>query len=82
MRSNWRSSPRALPRALRFGRGPTRALVLQALAVVALLADAVVLARVRAALAAGHQVAAVPARLAQGRAERRVLLDVAAGGEV
>lgn len=44
---------------------PTCALVLQTLAVVSLLTDAVVLSGVRAALTAGHQVAAIPARFAQ-----------------
>lgn len=56
--------------------------MLQALAVVALLADAVVLSRVRAALAARHHVAAVSARFTQRGAAGRVVLDVAAGGEV
>ena len=60
----------------------TCALVLQALPEVALLADAVVLARVRATPAAGHQVAAVESSLTQGGAERQVLLDVASSGQV
>lgn len=61
---------------------PTCALVLQTFAVVALLADAVVLSRVRAALAAGHQVAAIPASVAQRGTERQIFLDVAARREV
>lgn len=60
----------------------TCTLVLQALAVVSLLADAVVLPGVRAALAAGHHVAAVAARFAQRGAARQSFLDVAARGEV
>lgn len=56
--------------------------MLQPLAVVALLADAVVLSRVRAALAAGHQVTAIPPSFTQGGTERQVFLDVAAGREV
>lgn len=56
--------------------------MLQTLPVVALLADAVVLSRVCAALAAGHQVTAIPAGVAQRGAERQILLDVAARGEV
>lgn len=56
--------------------------MLQTLAIVALLADAVVLSRVRAALAAGHQVAAIPASFAQRGTERQVFLDVAARREV
>lgn len=61
---------------------PTCALVLQALAVVSLLADAVVLSRVRAALTARHQVAAIPACFTQRGAPRQVFLDVAACREV
>lgn len=61
---------------------PTCALVLQTLAIVSLLTDAVVLSRVRAALAAGHQVTAIHACLAEGGAARQVVLDVAACGEV
>ena len=61
---------------------PTCALVLQPLAVVSLLADAVVLSRVRAALTAGHHVAAIPARVTQRGAARQILLDVAAWREV
>lgn len=61
---------------------PTCALVLQTLAVVALLADAVVLSRVCAALAAGHQVAAILAGFAQRGTERQIFLDVAARREV
>lgn len=61
---------------------PTCALVLQALPVVPLLADAVVLSGVCATLAACHQVAAIPACFAQRRAAWQVLLDVAACGEV
>lgn len=56
--------------------------MLQTLAVVALLADAVVLSRVSAALAAGHQVTAIPASVAQGGTQRQIFLDVAAGREV
>lgn len=44
---------------------PTSAFMLQTLAVVALLTDAVVLPRVSTTLAAGHHVAAVLTRLAQ-----------------
>lgn len=47
---------------------PTCAFVLQPLAVVALLTNTVVLARVGATLAAGHDVTAVRSGLAQGRA--------------
>lgn len=61
---------------------PTCALVLQALAVVALLADAVVLPRVCATLAARHHVAAVSACFTQWGASDRVVLDVVAGGQV
>lgn len=61
---------------------PTCALVLQALAIVALLADAVVLSRVCAALAAGHQVTAIPASFTQRGTERQIFLDVAARREV
>lgn len=61
---------------------PTCALVLQTLAVVSLLTDAVVLSGVRAALTAGHQVAAIRARFAQGGAARQIFLDVAASWEV
>lgn len=61
---------------------PTCALVLQALAVVALLTDAVVLPRVCATLAARHHVAAVSARFAQRGASGRVVLDVVPGGQV
>ena len=60
----------------------TCTLMLQPLAVVSLLTDAVGLAGVCATLTPGHHVAAGPARLTQGRASRQVLLDVAARGEV
>lgn len=56
--------------------------MLQTLAVVALLTDAVVLPRVRAALAAGHQVTTIPPSFTQGGTERQIFLDVAAGREV
>lgn len=80
-------------RAELFGRGnverpwhlsvrPTCALVLQTLAVVSLLTDAVVLAGVCATLAAGHHVAAVLACFTQRGAAGQILLDVAACGEV
>lgn len=60
----------------------TCALVLQALAVVSLLTDAVVLSGVRAALAAGHQVATILACFTQRGAAQQIFLDVAACGEV
>lgn len=56
--------------------------MLQTLAVVSLLTDAVVLSGVCAALAAGHQVAAIRACVAQRGAARQILLDVAASWEV
>lgn len=56
----------------------TRALVLQTVAVVALLTDAVVLSGVSAALTACHQVAAVFSCVTQRGAAGQVLLDVAA----
>lgn len=61
---------------------PTCALVLQALAVVALLADTVILSRVCATLAARHHVAAVSARFTQRGASGRVVLDVVPSGQV
>lgn len=60
----------------------TEALMLQAFAVVSLVADAVVLARVGAAQAAGLGIAAVPGGLAQRRAAAALFLDVAPRGEV
>ena len=61
---------------------PTCALVLLSLAVVPPLTHAVVLARARAAHAAGHGVAAVPAPLAQQAAAGALLLDEVARREV
>lgn len=59
---------------------PTCAFMLQTLAVISFLADAVVLTGVCATLAAGHQVAAVFARFTKRRASWQFLLDVAACG--
>lgn len=56
--------------------------MLQTLAVVSLLTDAVVLPGVCAALTAGHQVAAILARFTQGSAAGQILLDVATRREV
>lgn len=61
---------------------PTCALVLQTLAVVSLLTDAVVLSGVRATLTAGHHVAAILACITQRGAARQIFLDVAACREV
>lgn len=61
---------------------PTCALVLQTLAVVSLLTDAVVLSGVCAALATGHQVTAILARFTQRGAAGQIFLDVAPSREV
>lgn len=60
----------------------TCAFMLQALAIVSFLTDAVVLSGVCATLAAGHQVTAISACFAQRGAPRQIILNVAASREI